>query len=138
MAETLTVQFKIGHLPGTTKPAPAVIEKALSRFLNETISAKQLATELSIPADTKVQYEVKWLDEIVEDPATLPIHLSIRGPRSIAGSLHDKLKSGLANGGWKANKDHFAEFAAALGIPRNQATEFKLYVRSPSGEKFDS
>jgi hypothetical protein len=137
MAETLTVLFKIGHLPGTIKPTPAVIEKALSRFLNESVSAKQLANELSIPADTKVQYEVKWLDEIVEDPATLPIHLSIRGPRSIAGSLHDKLKSGLVDGGWRVNKDHFTELAAALGIPRNQATDFRLYVRSPTGEKFD-
>jgi hypothetical protein len=138
MAEVLTVLFKIGRIPSMTKPAPSVIENALKRFLHETIAAKELAPELGISSDTQVRYEVKWVDELVEDPGKIPIHLSIRGPRSIAEPLHDKLKAGLAEGRWTINRDHFKEFAADLGIPHELPTEFKLYVRSPSGEKFDA
>ena len=137
MAETLTVLFKIGRLPTMAKPTPSVIENALKRFLHETIAAKELGPELGIASDTQVRYEVKWIDEIVENPGKVPIHLSIRGPRSIAEPLHDKLKAGLAEGRWNINRSHFSEFAANLGIPPEVPAEFKLYVRSPTGDKFD-
>jgi hypothetical protein len=136
MAEVLTVLFKIGHLPSMTKPKPSVIENALKRFLHETVSAAELGKELSIPPDTEVRYEVKWLSEIVEDPGTLPIHLSIRGPQHIAEPLHDKLRLGLADGRWDVDKAQLSAFADDLGIARDVPTQFKIYVRSPSGEKF--
>jgi hypothetical protein len=137
MSETLSVLIKVGRLPSMVKPTPSAIENALLRLLHEIIPAKELGPELGIPPDTPVHYEVKWLDEIVEDTRKIPLHLSIRGPKQIAGPLHDKLQAGLVEGRWKINMDHFDELAAQMGIPRGVPTDFKFYVRSPEGEKFD-
>jgi hypothetical protein len=137
MKEALSVMIKVGRLPGMAKPTPGAIENALVRLLHETIPARELGPELGIPDDTPVHYEVKWLDEIVEEAGKIPLHVSIRGPKSIAGPLHDKLRAGLVEGRWKIISTHFDHLAAEMGIPSGVPTDFKFYVRSPDGEKFD-
>jgi hypothetical protein len=136
MAEALSVLFKIGRLQDMKKPAPSVIERALSAFLHETLDAAARRTELGIPANTAVRYEVQWFDDVLEASDRLPLHLSVRGPRHLTEPLHDKLKAGLVDGGWVSSSSDYTKLADTLGIPRQHRVDFKLYVRSPTGEKF--
>jgi hypothetical protein len=143
MAEGLSVLFRIGRLPTMITPASEKIGEALALFLDR-VAAKELAGDLGIPPETRVHYEVKFLDDIVESEETVPVHLSIRGEKNIAKPLHDKLRSLFTGDQLIQHRDYLAELAASLGIHTRVCTnvapfpvQLNIYVRSESGEKFD-
>jgi hypothetical protein len=137
VGETLSVLFRVGRNPAMTKPAPEAIEAAVYSFLHEAFDASAIGKELGIPSDTSVRYEVQWSEDVPEDGEAIPLDLSIRGPQHLTAPLHDKLRAGFVEGSWASRGQNHQELAQSLGIPADQKVRFKLYVRSPSGDKFE-
>lgn len=119
------------------KPSPEAIELAIHSFLYNAFDAPEIGKELGIPPDTAVRYEVQWAEGVPEDAEAIPLDLSIRGPKHLTAPLHEKLRAGLVEGNWASRgRDHGA-LAESLGLSRLQKVQFRLYVRSPTGEKFN-